>query len=913
MDVHRCRFVPYPQSTINVLAFSHAYVQKSQEKKVAPPRLAVGRANGDIEIWNPLNAQWHQETVIKGGVDRSIDGLVWIQDPTETIVSGANRSWIVGKSRLFSVGCTTTVTEWDLENGTPLRHASGNHGEIWCLAAQPAVGIKDERKSAERQWEGQNLVAGCTDGALVLYSTKDEDLQFGRILVRPSVKKAKIISVAFQNRNVVIAGCTDSTIRVFDIRNGSTLRTMSLGSGPKGGPKNIDVWAVRALPDGDIISGDSTGELRIWSGKTYTLTQRVKSHNQDIFTLAVSNDGSIIFSGGKDRRTVVYKQAGKVKRWVEVSHRRYHKHDVMTMASLEYKGMSVVVSGGPDASPTVVPLQQFGLDFQRSLPFLPQEAPVKGAVMGKKRLLMSFWDREIHIWELSKPHLQRPENLSEGGSSHNRKLVSKILIKGEANILSADLSSDGSILAVSTTTEIKVFHLKQRRSTDGEMGFRVSAVHTPHSFSSGARLVRFSPDKNWLCIVRTDNRIVLRRIVSSASGIKFHPYNSKLDRVDRKTPKHVILGGLGSYDRTVTQTAFSSDSRILAVSDLAGYIDTFVLLGAEDLGQASIDCEDDTISSTESSDSGSDSEEEAEKVKLTYGQYWTRNPSAASLPKLPHAVTVLSFRPTTAPLTNGNMSHTIPTRHNPNPLPHDLPHGEDRLIVITATSDIFELEVLRGSLSEWSRRNPPAKFPIIYRKVKDLAKGCFWDLSNGRERFWLYGAGWLFMFDLSRDVSPGEEDSNAPKRKRYGKTECSGAGGAVSKFQQSNGISRRMAKVEHETPNKYEDLFARQQRGNSSDDEDIVPLRQTKKAKKEIENGEESGNSEKVENGEAAENGVIGNPEPNYWRTFKYRPILGMCAYGNGEPEVAIVERPLWEADLPDKYDGDQEWDHSGV
>ena len=180
----------------------------------------------------------------------------------------------------------------------------------------------------------------------MVYSTKDEDLQFGKILVRPSVKRAKIISVAFQNRDIVIAGCTDSTIRAYDVRNGSNLRNMSIGAGPKGGPKNIDIWAVRALPNGDIISGDSTGEMRIWSGKTYTLMQRVKSHNADIFTLAASHDGSTIFSGGKDRRTVVYKQAGKAKRWAEVSHRRYHDHDVTTMASLEYKGMSVMVSGG---------------------------------------------------------------------------------------------------------------------------------------------------------------------------------------------------------------------------------------------------------------------------------------------------------------------------------------------------------------------------------------------------------------------------------------------------------------------------------------------------------------------------------------------------------------------------------------
>ena len=344
MDIHRCRFVPYPPSTINALAFSHSHISRNQ--KTAPPRLAVGRANGDIEIWNPLSGSWLQETIIRGGKDRSVDGLVWIQDPNEVDINGRT---IIGKSRLFSIGYTTTVTEWDLEKARPLRQTSGNHGEIWCLAAQPALPPvkKEVNGTSTSQWGGQNLISGCTDGALVLYSTKDEDLQLQRVLVRPSSKKAKIISVIFKDRNIVVAGYTDSTIRIYDTRNGTMLRSMSLGAGPTGGPKEIIVWSVKVLQNGTIVSGDSTGELRIWDGKTYTLMQRVKGHRQDILSLATSYDGSTIFSGGMDRRTVVYKQVGKGKpRWAEVAHRRYHSHDVKTMASLEGRGMSVVVSGG---------------------------------------------------------------------------------------------------------------------------------------------------------------------------------------------------------------------------------------------------------------------------------------------------------------------------------------------------------------------------------------------------------------------------------------------------------------------------------------------------------------------------------------------------------------------------------------
>lgn len=68
MDIHRIRYVPYNPSPINCVAFS----QPTASKKSGPIRLAIGRASGDIEIWNPLNGSWHQETIIRGGKDRAV-------------------------------------------------------------------------------------------------------------------------------------------------------------------------------------------------------------------------------------------------------------------------------------------------------------------------------------------------------------------------------------------------------------------------------------------------------------------------------------------------------------------------------------------------------------------------------------------------------------------------------------------------------------------------------------------------------------------------------------------------------------------------------------------------------------------------------------------------------------------------
>ena len=367
MDVHRCRFVPYPPSAINALAFSHNSLPELKSKGPPNLRLAIGRANGNIEIWNPQKGSWYQESIIRGGKDRSIEGLAWTQDPEDVDKNGFKTP---GKLRLFSIGYSTVVTEWDLAAGKPIQHSTGNYGEIWCMAAQPkgrpekatTNGLQGE--SDENSLESQNIAVGCADGSIVLLNTGEGELRFSRILARSLKKKSRVLSIAFQERHTIVAGHADSTIRVYDIRNKQPTRNMTLGAGPKGGPKEILIWSVKCLADGTIVSGDSTGTLSIWNGKTYTLQQRIKGHEADILDVAVSADGNTVFSGGMDRRTTMYKKMSGSRpnervRWAKTAHQRYHRHDVKVMASFETKSMSILASGGTELFP-----------FQSSTPFL---------------------------------------------------------------------------------------------------------------------------------------------------------------------------------------------------------------------------------------------------------------------------------------------------------------------------------------------------------------------------------------------------------------------------------------------------------------------------------------------------------------------------------------------------------------
>ena len=370
MDIHRCRFVPYAPAAINALAFTRSLDTSKTEKDNGENEnlgvlLAVGRANGDIEIWNPLNGAWVQETIFRGGKDRSVEGLTWIEesengDQSEDSVENdngqehsANGTFHTRNERrrktyrLFSIGYSSTITEWDLARGIPKRHSSGNHSEVWCLAAQPVRQTGTPIRKGE--FTGQNIVAGCADGTLVVLSTADDDLTFQRLLSRPTAKKARVLSVAFQNRDVVVAGYADSMIRVYNFRSGAAMRSISFGGGAAAGPREILVWAVKCLPSGMIVSGDSSGEVRFFDGQTYSQLQRLVGHEADVLDVAASADGRTVFSCSLDRRVVKYRldsSGGGTQKWARISRQRYHKHDIKALAVHEGRNLSVVVSGG---------------------------------------------------------------------------------------------------------------------------------------------------------------------------------------------------------------------------------------------------------------------------------------------------------------------------------------------------------------------------------------------------------------------------------------------------------------------------------------------------------------------------------------------------------------------------------------
>lgn len=633
---------------------------------------------------------------------------------------------------------------------------------------------------------------------------------------------------------------------------------------------------------------------------------------------------------------------------------------------------------------------------------------------------MTFWDREISIWRV----FRGPTSAYENADGQRHRLVGKVLIQvrkvvprlhivsdmilqqGEENITSAMLSADAKLLVVATISGVKVFSVRRRKG-DERGALRIHKLDVPSALSDdGARLVTISPDTRWLCVVRPNSDIYLARITLGPAHGKpeILPQMIGLKRAERHARyEKVSHGTLGEYERTIRCVAFSEDSKVLASGDLSGCVDTWVLENAAGSTSTAAKASKATGSDDESSD------DEDEELPVLEGQRWHAAATESPIPRLKSGVVLMSFRPKAQAepkrLTNGTNHATQD------------PPTESRLMVLTSEHQLVEFDALEGKLSDWSRRNPKAYLPAEFRGVKDRAMGCLWDLSESRERLWLYGTSWLWMFDLNQDFPSPEEISTsskeqddqdqqrrghsaAHKRKRESledgenaarkKKPNSGAGdrmtepesamfigassGSIRKIVGPDASNAEWISVAERPRSGAENTQAED---DDNDDEDtaaandatLAQLRRQNTTTDNIDNDNNNSTPQKSkpltkqaksllagaasaltdtpttskilrgQDGDvdtpqkavapsAAGGGGGNHPPRRWWHTYKYRDILGIVPlspsgepddddeYAGGKPggpggsphfEVAVIERPMWDVELPGRYLRDYE------
>ncbi|SCU83738.1 LAMI_0C04412g1_1 [Lachancea mirantina] len=467
--VHRARFVNYNGSNITALGFSHT----SNCEKRAPNdlRLAVGRSNGDIELWNPRNG-WFQELKFPGGKDRTIEGLVWCNVEGEPL-------------RLFSIGGSTALTEWNLETGLPLKNYDCNSGVIWSMAIN---------SSQDR------LAVGCDNGSVVLVdiSGGKGSMEHDFILQRHN---SRVLSVAWQYDHAVIGGCADGRIRTWNAERdaptkGRLLNTMKVDKSKK---ESTLVWVVIYLPKiNQIVSGDSTGAIKFWDCHFATLVQSFKVHDADVLCLSTDENNSKLFSAGVDRK--IYEFTSNVptgpkslSKWIVTCNRLLHAGDVRTMTSFQAKNAQLLVSGGTEKALVVSPLDSFSDGIYTKIPF--QVPFQKNILINKEQRLCVMWEQSvIKIWAIGIDQLE----------AKNYKLVCKLSLKDEQHIATCALSPDGQVLVVGRLSSTKVFHLQPQASK-----VKVTKLDNDFLLKTGCKHVRFIDNSKLIFVSANDEILFL--------------------------------------------------------------------------------------------------------------------------------------------------------------------------------------------------------------------------------------------------------------------------------------------------------------------------------------------------------------------------------------------------------------------
>lgn len=463
MDVHRCRFIDYTPGTVSALAFSH----RSNLGELTPQnlQLAVGRSDGSIEIWACKNSRnkWLLANTILGGKDRSIEGLVWCSQKD------------LKTPRLFSIGGSTRISEWDIHRGTSIVDYDCNAGIIWSCAIN---------KSQDR------LALGCDDGSVVVVNISGGPgvIEYETILQR---QQNKVLSVCWVNDNMIIGGCADGRIRCWSYKEGEHGRLIQTLRVDKSKKEGTLVWNVKVLPHRkQFVSADSTGCIKVWDLTHLTLQQSFTVHQADALCLGTDANETHIFSAGVDRKIFdfAWTKTGKDSwKWVNTTNRLLHGNDIRSMATFQSKNLDLMATGGIERTVLLNAMET----FQLSVPLKLSTNLINSNILvnRKKRLIVMWQAQEVKIWRIS----QHP---------HSKKLLVRLTLSDEDNISSVALSRNGRYLAVARLSTIKLFEL-----VDVNNGLQVVKVVSTLLQNLGAKMIKFVDSQKLLLMCDADGDV----------------------------------------------------------------------------------------------------------------------------------------------------------------------------------------------------------------------------------------------------------------------------------------------------------------------------------------------------------------------------------------------------------------------
>ena len=578
MDIHRCSFVDYTPESITSCAFTH----ESNLNEITPKnfRLAIGRADGTIEIWNPYNSRskWVLETIIPGSKDISIEGLVWSSNNDPSL-----------PPRLFSIGGSTILTEWDLSTGVPLKNFDCNAGLIWSISINS---------------NNDKIALGCDDGSVVIVDINGGPgvMEHETILQR---QKYRVLSLCWIKNKMILGGCADGRIRCWAYSNDNDLEISNNNNNNNNNSNNNDnddnsqiddsistnnnneishlkgrliqtlridkaksepslIWSLLYLPKSNqFVSGDSTGSVKIWDLKHLVLQQSFQIHEADVLCLAKDASGERFFTAGVDRKIYNFDYTKISKnnyKWINMSNRLLHGNDIRAMTCYQSKNLDFLVSGGIERIMHINSIVNFQSSVSIKLPINPL---IGNIIIHKEKRLIIMWQKnEIKIWRLK--------------NDNSKKLVAKMILTDPENITNVDISSNGEYLLVSRLSLVKLFHLVE----ESENKILIEKSNSDLLSAIGAKQSKFVNSQDLILIYTSENELL---------GLKFDqlspsaPIDDNQDPIEFDLPEDESSNSSSNFEYLsyYTHIAIDENKSLVALSKYDGTIDILDLVSNE--------------------------------------------------------------------------------------------------------------------------------------------------------------------------------------------------------------------------------------------------------------------------------------------------------------------------------------------
>ena len=225
------------------------------------------RDDASIEIWNLRDAAF-LETTILGGLNSSVEAISW------------------SRKRLFSVGLTNGLIEWNLKTLQPRKNLLLTGTSAFCL---------DINK------EQTCLAVGTEEGYLNIFDISDDDLQFLKIMDK---QEGRILCCKFDHSGKFLVTGSLDALRIWNVQTGHVIYKMTTGRSESN--HETVIWCLEVLSDFTILSGDSRGRVVVWNGNLGTQTDFIQALKADVLCLTVSKDETSFCCSGVEQSLKKY-------------------------------------------------------------------------------------------------------------------------------------------------------------------------------------------------------------------------------------------------------------------------------------------------------------------------------------------------------------------------------------------------------------------------------------------------------------------------------------------------------------------------------------------------------------------------------------------------------------------------------